>query len=459
MLRRIASFLVAGILAAQPLFGAPKPNLVLFISDDLGQIECSPYARKDGPTPARTPNMQRLAEAGMTFTQAFVASPSCAPNRATLLTGLYTARHGAVNNHDKPRAAIKKWPAYLRELGYEVVAFGKVSHYKHTTDYGFDHFAYDGFHDHRGIAAAVELLAKRDPAKAKPLCLIVGTNWPHVPWPDDAEGYDATTLRLPPTMIDTPATRTALARYLTACAKADTDLGVIYDAAEKHLGANTLFLFTSDHGAQLPFGKWNCYDAGIRVPLIAKWSGVIAANSRTKALVSWVDLLPTFIEAAGGAPPASGFGAEQIDGRSFLGVLNGKAEAHREQVFAAHNRDQNMNVYPIRSVRTENWKYIKNLLPNARHTTHIDKQPARHEYWPTWIEKAKADSRASDLVMRYHTRPEEELYDLAADLFEERNLAAMPEHADRLGRMRKDLRDWMDQNRDVGLSASPPKTE
>src|SRR5688572_18533909 len=130
MIRVLLALLVVGCLADRPLFAGEKPNLVLLIADDLGQIECSPYAIKDGPTPAGTPNMQRLAEAGMTFTQALVVSPSCAPNRASLLTGLHIARHGAVNNHDKPRDNIKKWPTYFRKLGYEVMAFGKVSHYK-----------------------------------------------------------------------------------------------------------------------------------------------------------------------------------------------------------------------------------------------------------------------------------------------------------------------------------------
>jgi uncharacterized sulfatase len=374
-----------------------------------------------------------------------------------LLTGLHIARHGAVNNHDKPRPDIKKWPAYFRELGYEVVAFGKVSHYKHTADYGFDEFGFDGFHDHRGIGAAVDFLQKRDPAQAKPLCLIVGTNWPHVPWPDEIEGYEPAKLRLPPTLVDTTATRTAFARYLTAVTKADADLGTVYDAAEKHLGTNTLFVFTSDHGAQLPLGKWNCYDAGIRVPLIARWSGVITPNSRTKALVSWIDLLPTFIEAAGGTPPISGVELDQIDGQSFLGVLNGKQDAHREQVFAAHNRDQKMNVYPIRSLRTEKWKYIRNLLPNARHTTHIDKQPEKHNYWPTWLEQAESDRAAADLVKRYHTRPAEELYDLAADPFEMHNLAALPEQAERVARMREELTAWMRQMGDNGLTNNGPK--
>ncbi|WP_254508472.1 sulfatase family protein [Anatilimnocola floriformis] len=430
---------------------------MLILADDLGQIECSPYAPKDGPTPATTPNMQRLAKAGMTFSQAFVPSASCAPNRASLLTGLNIARHGAVNNHDKPRPAIKKWPAYFQELGYELAAFGKVSHYKHTVDYGFDEFAFDTFHDHRGIGAAVEFLEKRNPAQAKPLCLLVGTNWPHVPWPDEINGYDPAKLRLPPTMVETPATRDAFARYLTAVTKADADLGVIYDAAEKHLGTNTLFVFTSDHGAQFPFGKWNCYDAGLRVPLIAKWSGVIKPDSQTKAIVSWLDLLPTMTDAAGGTPPVSGLAADQIDGQSFLPILNGKQEKHREQVFAAHNRDQQMNVYPIRSVRDEKWKYIQNLRPDFKHTTHIDKQPGKNDYFATWVEKAKSDATAAELVKRYHTRPAEELYDLAADPYEEHNLATLPEHSARVTKMREEVKSWMLQMGDKGLTGPPPK--
>ena len=74
--------------------------------------------------------MQRLAEAGMTFDNAFVVSPSCAPSRAALLTGMYPARNGAEPNHSRPRVDLKKLPAYLQELGYEVVSYGKVGHYR-----------------------------------------------------------------------------------------------------------------------------------------------------------------------------------------------------------------------------------------------------------------------------------------------------------------------------------------
>src|SRR4051794_22271186 len=134
-----------------------RPDIVILISDDLGQLDSQPYGARE----LRTPSFQRLADAGLTFTRAFVVSPSCAPSRAALLTGLMPARNGSEANHSKPRPELKKWPAYFQDLGYEVAAFGKVSHYKHTVDYGFDHFAHDGFHDHAGIAAAVEFLRRR----------------------------------------------------------------------------------------------------------------------------------------------------------------------------------------------------------------------------------------------------------------------------------------------------------
>src|SRR5690606_1424475 len=112
------------------------------------------------------------------------------------------------------------------------------------------------------------------------------------------------------------------------------------DLARKKLGDNLLFIHTSDHGAQWPFGKWTLYEDGIRTPLVAIWPGKIAPSTRTEAMVSWVDILPTLVDAAGGEVP------EDIDGRSFLPVLTGSATEHREQIFTTHSGDGNFNVYP-----------------------------------------------------------------------------------------------------------------
>jgi uncharacterized sulfatase len=436
---------LASLLAADA--PAQKPNIVVFLTDDQDQLDCTAYSDRK----VHTPNMRRLAEAGLTFTQAFVASPSCAPSRAALLTGLMPARNGAEANHSKPRAEIKKLPAHLQELGYEVAMFGKVAHYGHGKFYGFDRAEFEGFHDHRGIAAAVEFLAGRDRRTAKPLCLFVGTNWPHRPWPAEFGGYDPATVDVPATHVDTPVTRSFRARYYHAVSKADDDLGTIYDAARRHLGNETLFLFSSDHGAQWPFGKWNCYEAGLRVPLMVSWPGVVPAGTRTEALVSWVDILPTLVEAAGGHPPPAGHAAGEIDGRSFLPVLRGETHAHREQIFGTHSGDKQMNVYPIRSLREGTWKYIWNLHPEFQHTTHVDRAQAEDEvgYWRSWERAAAAgDAHAAAVIQRYRQRPAEELYDLAADPHEQHNLAADPQHAERVTAMHARLETWMREQGD-----------
>ena len=118
-------FAITGSAAVKSAVGAEasRPDMVIFLSDDHTWRDSSVYGSPD----IKTPNMQRLANAGMTFDNAFVASPSCAPSRAALLTGMYPARNGAEPNHSRPHADLKKLPAYLQELGYEVASFDLAS--------------------------------------------------------------------------------------------------------------------------------------------------------------------------------------------------------------------------------------------------------------------------------------------------------------------------------------------
>ena len=426
----------------------PKPNIVVFLSDDHSLRDSSVY----GATDVRTLHMQRLSAAGMTFNQTFVASPSCAPSRAAFLTGLMPARNGAEPNHSRPRPGIKMLPAYLRAQGYEVVAFGKVAHYGHAKNYGFDLVRHDGFHDDECVPAALKYLNTR--TSKKPLAFFVGTNWPHVPWPRGSEGYDPATSKLPPTLFDTPQTRQARARYYAAVTRFDTELGQVYDAARARLGPNTFFLHSSDHGAQWPFAKWNLYDAGIQVPLIVSWPGVIKAGTRTNAMVSWVDILPTLIEVAGGKPP------RELDGRSFLPVLRDPQRKHRDRIYTTHSGDGTMNVYPMRSVRTARWKYILNLHPEFAYRTHIDRNAGAEpgHYWQTWQTAATTDARAAATILqRYHQRPAEELYDLDADPHEQHNLAAQPVHAELKRSLRRELEAWLDAQGDQRTVFGPPR--
>ncbi len=438
-------FLVAlAALSAAPVFalGANKPDLVVFISDDHGQLDSTPY----GATDVRTPQMQQLAAAGCRFTHAFVASPSCAPSRAAMLTGLMPVRNGAESNHTFKRDGVPSLPEVLRQLGYETAAFGKVAHGPvDVARHGFDH------HGRRHDAVFVaEFLGKRN--RSKPLCLFVGTNDPHVPWPEN-EGYDPKAVKLPPTFVDTPETRDFRCRYYMGVTRADTRLGEIRSLVRKELGPDALFVYTSDHGAQWPFGKWNLYDSGIRVPLLIEWPGVIKRFTTSDAMVQSIDLLPTLIEVAGGIVP------EGIDGKSYAGVLRGKTTAHRERIFTTHTNDGDMNVYPIRSVRTRQVKYIRNLHPEWEHTTHIDRAQAKDGgyYWKSWDEAAKKDPAAGAVVKRYHQRPREELYDLAADPHEMRNLAADPKYADTLRQLSAELEAWLKVQGDPGRAAGTPR--
>ncbi|MBI5768379.1 MAG: sulfatase [Verrucomicrobia bacterium] len=438
----VAGSLAAGLFAA----AAKRPDIFVFLTDDQGKLDCTPY----GGGGIRTPNMQRLADTGMTFDRAYVTSPSCAPSRASLLTGMFPARNGAESNHAKPRAELKSWPAYFHELGYEVVAFGKVSHYRYTADYGFDYFAHDTFHDHAAIPAAVEFLKKRPRNSAKPLCFMVGSNWPHVPWPDTADAsYDPAKLPLPVGGIDTPATRQWRARYASAVSRADDDLGTVLAAVREHLPADTIILFSSDHGAQWPFGKWNLYEYGTAVPLMVVWPGHIKPGSRSAAMVQWTDFLPTLLEAAGGHPPAA------IDGRSFVPVLRGDTPRHRDHIFTTHSNDARMNVYPARAIRDERWKYIRNLHPEYAFTTHLDLVSGRlgqRAFYREWEAAAKTDATAAAIVQRYHQRPAEELYDLYADPFEQRNLAKDPAQSATLAKLRAAL------DADLKAQSDPLKT-
>jgi arylsulfatase A-like enzyme len=427
--------------------------MVVFIADDLGYADSETAGNRD----VRTPNMLRLAADGMTCTRAYAASPSCAPSRAAFLTGLMPARNGSMRNHQPPREDVRKLPGYLHELGYEVVAFGKVAHYEQAKLYGFDLASHDTFHDDECVAAALEFLAKR--TSTRPLCLLVGTNWPHVPWPDAATGTTGEAYELPPRQVDTPETREWRARYYAAVETMDAELGKVYEASYHTLGSNTLFVHFSDHGAQWPFGKWNLYEAGVRVPLLATWPGVIAPKSRTDAVISLVDLLPTLIEAAGGEPPGD------IDGRSRLALLRGEG-GRATETFATHSGDGRMNEYPMRSVVDGNWKYIRNIDPSGEHHTHIDrgKPVDGSAYWASWTAKARTDKQAQALVARYYVRPAEELYNLPADPHELVNLAADPAYAEVKERLGRALDDWMQRQGDLGLATEravresfPPK--
>ena len=410
------------------------PNLVVFLTDDLGGKDTSVYGSSD----VRTPNIERLAAMGMTFDNAFIASPACAPSRAALLTGLMPARNGAEANHTYPHPGTAYLTESLHGLGYEIAAFGKVAHGNAKPEYGFDFYS----RPRVGLANNVAEYFK-ERSSDSPLCLLVGDRRPHVPWTED-NIYKPEEASLPPYFVDTPETREHRARYYSDITGLDSEFGRVMQLATEELGEDIIFVFTSDHGGQWPFGKWNLYDHGIRVPLIVAWNGRIEAGTRTEAMVSWIDLLPTLIDLAGGEVPAG------IDGRSFAAVLKGQSEEHRQAIFTTHSGDGVYNVYPIRSIRTKRYKYILNLLPDHIHTNHSDilRKDGAGAYWHSWDRAAATDAEAAAIVQRYFQRPPQELYDLEADPLEQNNLAGRTESRSLVAGLRERLEKWMDEQGD-----------
>lgn len=411
-----------------------SPHIVIFLTDDLGGDDTTVYGSKD----VSTPSIERLASMGMTFDRAFVASPACAPSRAALLTGLMPARNGAEANHTYPAPTIPYLTGTLKDLGYEIAGFGKVAHGNNKPEYRMDFYS----RPRVGLAANVASFFEERQSE-KPLLLMVGDRRPHVPWTEESI-YRPDEVSLPPYFIDTLETRQHRARYFSDIAGLDQEFGEVMAMAGERLGEDVIYVFTSDHGGQWPLGKWNLYDAGIRVPLIIAWKGHIEAGVRSEAMVSWVDLLPTLIDLAGGAVP------DGIDGRSFAPVLLGKESKHRDLIFTTHSGDGVFNVYPIRSVRTAKYKYILNLLPGHIHTNHSDilRKDGAGAFWHSWDRVSASDERAAAIVRKYFERPAEELYDLSEDRLEQVNLAADPKYADMAGALRAVLEDWMQEQGD-----------
>jgi N-sulfoglucosamine sulfohydrolase len=424
ILERLCTVALLGGLATSAM--AAPPTVILFVSDDHGYADSGAY----GDTVVRTPNIDRLAESGMRFTHAFAASPLCSPSRCVIATGLMPHRNGGHKFGTPIRKGLKTMAHYFRELGYFTAHFGKFHHAPRKQ------FPYD--HVHRSEEAAAAFL--KGYAGEKPLLLVVCTHPPHTPWVENKD-YDPARIELPPNFVDTPETRTDRAKYYSDVTLMDTTLGDVLDAASAE---NTLFLYTSDQGANWPFAKWCVYDGGLRVPLIVRWPGRVEAGGLSDAMISLADLLPTMLDAAGEKIPGN------VDGRSFLKVLSGSDKKHRDVVFGSHTGNENggpgiANHCPARTVRTPDYRYILNLKPERRFDTHITgckSGPHHLPFWNSWVEKAKTDSRAARIVKAYQHRAGEELYDLRADPHEMVNLAALPEHGERLTGLRKQLTEW-----------------
>lgn len=410
----------------------PKPNMVLFLADDQSVWDLGCY----GNSVIRTPKMDQLASEGLRFKRAFTATAMCAPSRSMLYTGLFPHRNGCHMNHGKTLAGVKSLPQYLKPLGYRVVLAGKT-HIGPRSVYPFEYISPENIDE--------VILGKQ------PYCLIIASDEPHTPHQQGK--YKAEDVPVPPYIPDIPAIRKELAGYYTDIDSLDLELGQALDLVKTSgKEKDTLFIYTSDHGNSL-MSKWTCYESGLRIPMIVRWPGHIQPGSETAAMIGLVDVLPTFIEIAGGKAPA------EIDGQSFLDVLTGKEKEHRKWIYGTHTNQGIISgkPFPVRSVRNERYKYIRNLNPSGQSSntvTHLDgKEVEVGGVWGEWKETAKTDAKAAELLARVMTRSAEELYDLQQDPWELKNLANDPALDAVKTDLSTELDRWMKQQGDRGMEA------
>lgn len=432
------SFVILLISAAMPVVvaAAAPPNMLLIIADDCTYRDLEVYGGQ-----AKTPHLNRLADEGMKFTRCFQAAPMCSPTRHCLYSGLYPVKSGAYPNHTMAYDWVKSIAHYLQTAGYSTHLSGK----RHINPRSVFPFEYSGKNNNPDPQAFAEVL-KRSGETNEPFLFIAASNEPHTPWnKGDASQYPPESLQLPPVLADSPDTRAGFSKYLAEITYFDSQVGDLVELLDRSpLSDNTLVIVLSEQGNSYPFAKWTCYEAGLQSGCVVRWPGKVKAGTTSDALIEYVDVVPTFLEAAGIARP------DILDGRSFLPILTGAATTHKSHVFGLQTTRGIINGsehYGIRSVRDQRFRYIRNLTPEATFQNAATKDPT-FQSWKRMA--AEGNAHAERLVHNYQHRPAEELYDCEKDPWNQKNLVSDPEHADRLEKLRSELDAWMEQQGDEG---------
>jgi len=430
-----------------------KPNILIIIADDCTYRDLPLYGGQN----IKTPNIDRLASQGLTFKNAFVSMSMSVPCRASLYTGLYPVTNGVCWNHVPARTGTKSIVQYLGELGYRTGLAGKV-HANPREVFPFE--MVEGLERDCVAKTAgfditeIEKFITRD--DKNPFCMISALVVPHVPWTvGDPSHFDPEKLVLPAYVADTKEMRKQYTMYLAEIEVLDQQVGSLMELLEKTgKKDNTIVLFTSEQGSQMPGCKWTNWNTGVHTGFVVAWPEKIKGGEHTDAMIQYEDVLPTLIDAAGGAYEPGTF-----QGKSFLPVLLNKQSTHREYAYFMHNNNPEGPPYPIRSVSDGKYHYIRNLKPdNLYIEKHLMARMTPNEYWLSWIFQSSNDERTYNLVMRYMKRPAEELYRIDTDPEEMNNLIGNQQLQGIKKQLSDELDRWMREQGDPGAAIDTKET-
>jgi len=420
-----------------------QPNIIYMHSHDTGRY-IQPYGYG-----VETPYLQRFAEQGVLFRNAFCAGPTCSPSRAALLTGqaphsagMMGLAHRGWSLNDYSQHILHT----LRGAGYDSALCG-IQHIAGKDVGGPEVIGYDeilpagsGAERPRIVRDYFQKRAETD----KPFFLSIGFGETHrtgkqgadVQWHNGENSPigDPRYVRPPSCLPDTPETRRDFADYAECVKRLDSYYGLILQYLEQTgLADNTLVIITTDHGIAYPRMKCNLTDHGIGVLLMMRppemWRDTFRAGGVVDPMVSHIDIFPTICDLLGIDKP------DWLQGDSLVPLLRGEVESVHDEIFGEVT--WHAAYEPKRCVRTTRYKYIRRF----------DTDRFGEQVMPN-CDNSVTKTQLADLGWRSRPRPAESLYDLMFDPSEAHDLAADPAMTDTLAAMRQQLDAWMRRTND-----------
>lgn len=423
-----------------------RPNVVMFITHDQGDwLGCY------GHETVESPNLDKLSDKGVRFTNYFAGAPECTPSRAGMYTGLYTHQTGLMGlchrgwefNSDTRHLA-----KMLFEGGYQTHLFG----HQHETESDPRRLGYDNSHCQiqqrnsnsgavcRELIDFIETTGGRE--QKQPFFASVGFTDVHRSWKSETT-FNPDDIEVPGYLPDNGDVRRDIADFHQAILEMDSAVGSAIEAIDKSaLADNTIVIFTTDHGVPFPRAKSTFYDPGIKIPLLIRWPDGFEGGRVCDELVSNLDYCPTILEACGVEVP------EKLEGKSFLGLLRSGEYEDRDEVYGALYYD---SVYdPMHYVRTKDYKYIRSFAVTDEDRRGADTEMLTTHETGNWIRANDNDvgrslSWQSIKGEKFAAPDPEELYDLRSDSLEKCNVAGDANYAEVLEDMRGRMRKMMER--------------
>ena len=467
---------------------SPQKNILFLIADDLGKcLGC--YGAKG----LSTPNIDTFAATATVFDNAFTSTASCSASRTVMYTGLHPHENGQYGllgsvNHYQSFDHIQSAPRLFNALGYQTGIVGKV-HVGPPSVFPWQTREESETRNVTWTADRAEAFFRKANENKKPFYLTVGYVDPHRDITtrgefgnkEDCGGkftapdIQRDQVEIPPWLTDVEETRQEYVEYYKSIARLDFGIGLVLEALKRQgLTDSTLVVLCSDNGPPFINSKTTLYDAGVQLPFIVRQPGLDTGGAHSPNLVSYVDILPTFLDWAGApadfsvpveAPQGQVFTMETRPpshperlGRSFLPILGQEEDLPKaewqQKVYGSHTFHEITNYWPTRFVRTRRFKYHRNIA------WQLDFPFASDLYASLTLEGIRKQSSAdnpgeimvgSRTLGQYVKRPVEELYDMEADPLEVENLAERDEFKSVLEEMRADVEAWQFRTKDPWL--------